>query len=247
MTSILFLEQSTGRRSDLMFRGRRALIVPDPRGRIAGGHIHCVDSLELSELLSAEDMAVVPDFLEDGAILASASEIGHGTRLGLEGILELAEAVGGRVRWVDAGSGKHLPGRELLEGTDYGEVEVDDVLVLFIVWAIASHIIRGRAGGVLRELQGDVINRKWPRSRLRRTSCPQKSLFGAPWLIQYLFTWDGMREVGKIIFKAGRTVVEEIQPSKLHDEGLDRWALVWRDCGAVRQHGGRWIRIILPR
>lgn len=212
MTSILFLEQSTGRRSDLMFRGRRALIVPDPRGRIAGGHIHCVDSLELSELLSAEDMAVVPDFLEDGAILASASEIGHGTRLGLEGILELAEAVGGRVRWVDAGSGKHLPGRELLEGTDYGEVEVDDVLVLFVVWAIASHIIRGRAGGVLRELVS-------PEIAVWRTLVD-------PVLVH---------------------VVEEIQPSKLHDEGLDRWALVWRDCGAVRQHGGRWIRIILPR
>jgi len=76
------------------------------------------------------------------------------------------------------------------------------------------------------------------------TSCAQKASLGAPWLIQYLFT---KRNYTTMEPEAGeeRTIVQELLPSKLLDEGVHTRALVRGNCGAIWKACWRGSRVIL--
>lgn len=85
--------------------------------------------------------------------------------------------------------GEEVKCGELCEGADHGVEEVYHVFVLPVVCETLDVECR-RARRVLGKLSRFIFSdeRETLLNCLRRTSCAQKSLFGAPWLIQYLFT-----------------------------------------------------------
>ncbi len=103
----------------------------------------------------ANDVVEVPHLLEDGSV-GAASEVRDRTGLRLQGGLDLRQGVGRLVRWEDAGGGEHVERGEHLERAHDGVEEVHDILVLLVVGAVARDVERGRAGGVLGELQQTV-------------------------------------------------------------------------------------------
>lgn len=116
-----------------------------------------------------KNVVEVPHFLQDCTVLSTTAEVWDRSSLCRKGILNLAQAVGCLVRGENARTfmmgergcwrrldrhlrGQHIPGRVLLEGADHREVEVDDVLVFYIVRAITGHIVRRCASRMLGEL-----------------------------------------------------------------------------------------------
>lgn len=73
----------------------------------------------------------------------------------------------------------HIPNR--------GLKEVDDLFVLLVV-GITGHVEGGCTGSMLGELRGFGGQALSSWLGLVLTSCAQRLVFGAPWLIQYLFT-----------------------------------------------------------
>ena len=89
-----------------------------------------------------------------GAVVprARAANVGNGAEPGLQRALHLAQGVGRRVARRDAGLLEPVPGGQGLVIRDGGVEEVDDVLVLAVLRAVAGHVEGGVAGGVLGEL-----------------------------------------------------------------------------------------------
>ena len=115
-------------------------------------------------------MAEVPDLLEDGSVAATA-EVGDRASLRLKRALDLGERVRRLVRREDTRAAeegalevdktsilheylrsKHVVGGVHLERADDGVEEVNHILVLLVVRAVAGDVERGRASGVLGEL-----------------------------------------------------------------------------------------------
>lgn len=163
------------REPDLVLRCIGALIVPDTlRGRASrvGSRVEGLKATILllqipisitkdgqlnDETHGTPDVVEIPDFLEDSAIVTTA-EVRNGTGLRGQSVLELAKAVGSLVGGNDAVRRKHIERGELLEGTNGCEVEVDDILVLYVIGTITCNIERGCARCVLGELMGPEIN-----------------------------------------------------------------------------------------
>ena len=113
-------------------------------------------------------MAEVPHFLQDCPVKAT-TQVGDGTGLQLERVLDLAELVGGLVRGHNSDTDpsstqganedhsayvrcKHIKGRILLESADRGLIKVNDFLVFPVFGTVAGYIERRRASGMLGKL-----------------------------------------------------------------------------------------------
>ena len=115
------------------------------------------------------DMAEIPNFGEYRSI-SGASEERNTSCLDLYSILELGKGIRRGVRWGNPSSvknirqlryckrrarysrGKHIEGGILVESTDNGVKEIDDILVQAITWSIAGNIESRCASGMLGEL-----------------------------------------------------------------------------------------------
>jgi hypothetical protein len=83
---------------------------------------------------------------------------------------------------------QHIVGRELSESPYDCVKKVDYLLMLLISWLIAGNIKCGGACRMFGELSHMPESITKQKGMGRLTSCAQKLEFGAPWLIQYLFT-----------------------------------------------------------
>lgn len=134
------------------------------------------------------------------------------------------------------GGWDHVPDRSVKE--------VYNVLVVLVV-VVAIRVECGRAGSMLGELYRVWwIGTFW--FGMTITSCAQRAVFGAPRLIQYLFTEKRVNLGGGLKYSNRRTGFKQVIATERREERIDTWTIVSRDFGAVGQNTWRRVGVVLP-
>lgn len=153
---------------------RRLLVIPYSTGSVRAAadgwrvHRHILEVLR-----AAKHMHVVPDLAQNRpasvagvAVPASlrlvvprttAANVWNGSVHGGERVLNVYEVVSRAIVWCNAVLLQELEGWELLVVSDCCLKEIDDLLVLLILWAIAGNVEGGVAGGVFAELMAPEV------------------------------------------------------------------------------------------